>query len=189
MPDDSRTAFRHVRRLDPTMRTSMMYTLFSVGEFDHALDEARHGDYDLVAQVLLYSGRREEAARTATEHSSIARGTFEEAWFRSVQAAAAGELASYREISRAFEDFPDPEGRFFVGLGFAYLGAYDDAKRWAINALDGGYCNLAFFAHHRFYDPLAGDAEFEAALARARERSERARTRFGGRLQDPAPAR
>jgi TolB-like protein/tetratricopeptide (TPR) repeat protein/tRNA A-37 threonylcarbamoyl transferase component Bud32 len=189
MIEDSAIAFHHVRRLDPTMRTSMMYTYLTTGEFERALAEAEYGDYDLHARVLLAMGRRDEALRLADAHAAKSRGTLEETWFRTTHALASEDPDAFRRAVARFEDFPDPEGRFLCAEGFAVLGAFDEARRWLISALDEGYCNLTILHRLRSLDPLRGDAAFDAAVERARVRSQAARARFGGRLQEPAAAR
>jgi tetratricopeptide (TPR) repeat protein len=189
MIEESRIAFHHVRRLDPTMRTSMMYTYLTTGEHETAIAETRHGDYDLQARVLFFMGRFDEARKLAAEQAEHSRGTLEETWFIATHTLAAGDLDGFRKAVVHFEDFPDPEGRFLCAEGFARLGALDEARLWAISALDGGYCNLTMLDAFRSFDPLRGDPAFDAAVVRARERSLVARGRFGGRLQEPAAAR
>jgi hypothetical protein len=166
-----------------------MYTYLTTGEHELAVAEARHGDYDLLARVLFFMGRLDEARKLAAEQAAHSRGTLEETWFLATHTLAAGDLDAFRQAIVHLEDFPDPEGRFLCAEGFARLGAIDDARHWAISSLDGGYCNLTMLGAFRSFDPLRGDPAFDAAVTRARERSAAARGRFGGRLQEPAAAR
>ena len=77
-----------------------------------------------------------------------------------------------------FRNFPDPEGLYYVGRGFAYLGANADAVEVFDRAEKGGFFCFPAYAGDPWLDGLRGEASFIDILNRAERRTREAERTF-----------
>lgn len=137
-------AHEEAKRLDPHIRTSVMYTYWMVGEHERALAESGQDGY-----LLLYSlasvGRTAEAAEMYRETEATSTGV-SRAIQRSQRAALEGQkdecVAALREILAS--NFRDPEGLYYIGRTAAYVGEHElalDILRGVV--AEGFYCDRA----------------------------------------------
>ena len=186
--DISVAAHKRARMLDPNVPTSGLHTFMLLGDYVSVLNEPRTDAessslFSAIAHREL-GGSVEEALQVLNMEPS--RLPSSRLLFR---AAFEGVLRGDRAMTKAAglellnDDFPDGEGFYYMTRALARVGELDLATDAFARAI------RSFFAvpgmdRDRWLDPLRGRADFEAALATARERHLRSVAQFesaGGR--------
>ena len=178
--DASLAADRHARRLDPSIRTSVMYTHFMRGDWERAL-AADADDLRWVTNwTLPLLGRSAEAI---ADYRLIEQRTVPPL-VRQLTRASRYVLEERREQAlAAIEEFStrvfDPEGVYFIVRTLAWLGQ----TAQALDLLQQQVIEAGFFCHQillcdPWLDPIRGERRFNALVARARERSQDAEAEF-----------
>jgi hypothetical protein len=75
-------------------------------------------------------------------------------------------------------DIPDPEGRYYVARGFAYIGHADEALPLLASTVEDGFFCLAAFTRDPWLDSLRGTKEFADLVRRAEARHRQAMISF-----------
>jgi TolB-like protein len=181
--DASVAAFHRARRLDPSIQTTVMHTLFMNGDFDQAIAHDTNDPRYLTGFALLMLGRREEAAahcRAAIPQSGgyVSLGPLLEA----LVAIAEGDMATGRAaVARllTFPAFSDPEGWFYWANCLALLGDLDGALDPLERAVNGGWHCVRGLEIMPALEPLRDEPRFVTILKRTRADRETAARAFG----------
>lgn len=176
-------AHEEARRLDPTIRTSVINTYLMLGEYEHVLRIAEPGDPDAKVLALYRLGRRDEALAAWQRAPPDAPPTYK-IWDAMI-VACLSEAADAREVVEAAvsqmsasDRWSDPEGYTNGGLMLARLGSYDLAVHAFGAAVDGGYSVVHPLLHDPWLAPLRSESRFQEIVRRAEVRRNEALTVF-----------
>jgi serine/threonine protein kinase len=185
--DVSVAAHKRARMLDPKVLTSVVHTFMMLGDYASVLKEARNDPgssiFFAVAHWELGGSLEEALAVLNTQRSRLRllRLPF--------RAAFEGVMRGDRALTRAAglelidDEFPDGEGFYYMARALARVGELELATEAFARAIRSFFC-VPGMERDRWIDPLRGRADFEAALAAARERHLRTVAQFesaGGR--------
>jgi hypothetical protein len=125
--EESLAAHAEARGVDPSARTSVVYTHFMLGDFEAAARFETENDAFLSALALVTLGRTQEA-RAVLEVMKAAAGGMLGSFMKPTELLIAGDHEGAAELGRPlYQDFPDPEGRFFFARGLAIAGRSEEA--------------------------------------------------------------
>jgi tetratricopeptide (TPR) repeat protein len=177
--DASLAADRQAKRLDPNIRTSVMYTHFMRGDWERAIESDNEELKWVVNWTLPILGRTEEAIanyrrieqqrlpRTILFIMGIARTVLED--------NRKEALAMLREfIARPF----DPEGLYFMSRYFVHIDEHAQALDTLDRVVKEGFFAYQILLKDPWLDPIRGERRFNAIVARARERFQDAEAEF-----------
>jgi serine/threonine protein kinase/tetratricopeptide (TPR) repeat protein len=138
--DASVAAHEEARRLDPTIRTSVLNTYAALGDYERVVRDSDEGDPDSRALALYRTGRKAEALAAWQGLGPDAPPTMK-AWDRMIVAclSEAPEARALAEETMAHAMWPDPEGYMTNGLVLSRLGSEEMALQALKTAVDGGF--------------------------------------------------
>jgi TolB-like protein len=176
--DASLAADRQARRLDPHIRTSVMYTHFMRGDWERAIESDNEDLKWVTNWTLPILGREQEAI---TNYRRIAEQRLPRMIVLMMSAACAvlegreEALGTIREFaSRPF----DPEGVYFMARNFARVDRRESALDLLERAVKEGFFCYQILLRDPWLDPIRSERRFNALVARARERSQDAEAEF-----------
>lgn len=166
-------AAEHARRLDPNVKTSAAHTFFMLGDYPRVVEFAPEGIPYIRNLALVMLGRTSEAQASldAIDTSIANRMTY---YVRSLQAQLRGHHAEAAEILMQLYGVPDPEARYYVARGLAYLGEPDRALALLASVVEEGFFCLPALARDPWLDGLRGTPAFAAIAGRAEARHRQA---------------
>jgi tetratricopeptide (TPR) repeat protein len=179
--DVSVAAHKRARMLDPKVPTSVLLTFMMLGDYASVFSEPRNPESSVFFAIAHreLGGSASEALQVLSTEPSILplKATFEGVMRgdRVQTKAAALELFD--------DDFPDGESFYYLARALARVGELELATEAFARAIRSFFC-VPGMDRDRWIDPLRGRADFEAALASARERHLRTVAQFesaGGR--------
>ena len=177
--DASLAADRHARRLDPSARTSVMYTHFMRGDWERAIAS----DTDTLRWVSNWTlplvGRQEEAIAAYREiETRPLPGRIREL-SRASRLALEGKKDDAVKVVEGFwrKDF-DPEGLYFTARVMAKLDETDAAMATLTRMIDGGFFCATIMLRDPWLDSIRGSSAFNEALQRAEAKSRDAEDEF-----------
>jgi tetratricopeptide (TPR) repeat protein len=175
--DASVAAHDRAMRLDPSVRTSVSYTYFMLGDYERAAAEERDRDGMMGALAALDSPLA--VAKYREIESSGHRSLWREA-AASARGAIAGRreevLAAVRRVMR--EGLHDPEARYYFARPLARAGEHGEALRLLDDVVEGGFFCHAGFARDPWLAGLHPLPEFDRILRRAEARHRQAAHAF-----------
>jgi serine/threonine protein kinase/tetratricopeptide (TPR) repeat protein len=179
----SLAAHERGRRLDPSVRTSVQYTLFMAGDFLRAA--ADPGGYAACGGTALAIAGHPDAIqrlRQEAETLRVAKMTrfaqlFDEevALLEGTGSAAALEAATDAVIAGGLRD---PEGFFHLALPLAHFGREDRAVRMLADVVDRGYFPYDTFIRNPWLDPVRHRTDFLEIVRKAEHRHQEALKAF-----------
>jgi eukaryotic-like serine/threonine-protein kinase len=192
--DASLSAHDAVRRIDPTVITSVNHTYWMLGEYEKAIEATVGGGIGYLPGLALASmGRVAEAIEVLEQNEAEQRDERPRAYLRALRALLEGDRASaLAALDLAAAGLLDGEAVFYLGRTYARLGVQDRALDQLERAVDAGFACVRPFSDDAWLDPLRGLARFDALEARVAARHERARAVFmeaGGERAVLAPRR
>jgi tetratricopeptide (TPR) repeat protein len=177
--DASLAADRHARRLDPSVRTSVMYTHFMRGDWERAIAS----DTDTLRWVTNWTlplvGRQDEAIAAYREIETRALPGRIRELMRASRFALEGKSDEAIQVIERFwaKDF-DPEGLYFTARVLAKLQESGTATAMLNRMLDGGFFCPPVLLHDPWLDPIRGTSAFNEILHRAETKSRDAENEF-----------
>jgi serine/threonine-protein kinase len=180
--DASLAAHAEARRLDPTVATSLEYTLLVLGEYEK-FDELslRTGPGDSGAYIFSLAVRNQRDKALALLES----GTLERLP-RIYRMSAKASLSVFdddpasavRKLEEAVAVFDDPEAIYFFGLHLVRVGALDRGLEVIGQAVNGGFSPAAALEKDPALAAVRGSSAFTAVLGAARRRQRTAQAIF-----------
>jgi serine/threonine-protein kinase len=178
--DASVAADRQVRRLDPAIRTSVMYTHFARGDWEQAIATDVEDARWVTRYALLVLGRRNEAIASFRETEERPLPVLLRRLMMVSRLALEGRREECVATSRAFTGGRafDPEGLYFAARALAYI----DEPALALSALEQvlerGYACPSLLSRDPWLDSVRAEARFAALVARAETLSREASAAF-----------
>jgi len=162
-------ADRQARRLDPNIRTSVIHTLFAMGDYQGAIDVAGQDFGYFTPLRLAMVGRLEEAIATLKEKEPGMSERRAQVFMMSLRTLLEGnrEMSLKASDELMEKEFMDPEGKYYLARQLAFLSETGRATQVLNATVDGGYFCYPQIASDPWLDPIRGDAEFKRILNRA----------------------
>ena len=177
----SLAAHERARQLDPLISTSVIWTLWAMGDYPRALDEAAGESVGYIPALVLASmGREQEAVEMLAEREQLKPEIHVLGYITSLRALLEGRREDcLNAVERTLgASYIDPEGLYFLGRELAYLGEAERALTVLGQAVDGGFCCAPAMARDAWLDPLRAQPRFGALVYRVEERKREAQTVF-----------
>src|SRR5262245_4724679 len=177
--DASLAADRHARRLDPTARTSVMYTHFMRGDWERALAS----DTDTLRWVTNWTlplvGRHQEAIEGYRELETRALPGLIRELIKASRLVLEGKKEEGRRVAEGFmtRHF-DPEGLYFTARVLAKIDEIDAALDQLDRVVDGGFFCPTAMLRDPWLDSIRGKGRFNDIVRRAEDRSRDAEAEF-----------
>jgi TolB-like protein len=185
--EESCAAHEQAREIDPKVSTSASHSYWMLGRYEEALaavdPDRDFGDAafihesmgDIEGALAVFEDRAQRLQAAGGSGAGSAALNFRV--FEAFRAAILGEHAAI-ELFKGFEEFPDPEGQYYIGRGFARIGYREEALASIERAERGGFFCYPWFKRDPWLDPLRGDPRLNATLHRAESRWHEARAAF-----------
>jgi serine/threonine protein kinase/tetratricopeptide (TPR) repeat protein len=163
-------ADRQARRYDPTVRTSVAWTFWLMGDYGRAIS----ADIDEVKTVTCMSlaalGRGAEAV--AITRDLMERANFPKAegeYLEVMLAVIEGDGSRVQDLVRIIGDLgePDAEGVYMLARFLCMHGDPDQGLAYLDQAIRGGYWCYPAFVRDPWLDPVRDRPEFARILKRA----------------------
>jgi adenylate cyclase len=165
------------RRLDPSIKTSVIHTLFMMGK--HEAAEGLNWDAPVVtAFALVAQGREQEALALLAQREQKLPPRLRQITHALTALLEGRRDEAVAEIHIIAADFGDLEGLYYLARQLAFAGAHDDAMRLLERATGRGFWCYRAFASDVWLDPLRHRQDFVALLQRAGEERDLARAAF-----------
>jgi len=185
LAEASLAAHERARRLDPQVATSVIQTLFQLGDYEGALQHVNPGVWMTDAQALDALGRREEALSLlrSREQSPIplTMRNYVGAWRALLEGKAKESIAA---AGQAASHYMDPEGVFYMALVTVRLDPERGIEMLA-DSLKRGFFSVQALTRNAWLDPLRTDRRFAGLLQQVKARCRQAAEAYrnaGGHL-------
>jgi non-specific serine/threonine protein kinase len=197
--EESIAAHVEARRLDPNVPTSVDQTWLMTGDVDTLLSleppvHVAGADEGVRVIALGFAGRRDEAKRALLRMRRANIPVFQ-SWTEFLMAWLERRIPDMRDRRSSFAELKvrdDPEAIFQEGRFLCDVGEHQEGLGHLSRAVAKGYCVLSTLQNSREFDALRGDPAFQALLADAAARRDRALAAFheagGHRLLGPGHA-
>jgi hypothetical protein len=177
--DASLAADRQARRLDPSVRTSVMYTHFMLGDWERAITS----DTDTVKWITNWTlplvGRESEAIASYYElESRPLPGVIRELMRVHRLVLEGKEDESYAIIQTFFHKHFDPEGLYFIARILARLREIDACLDMLERIVEQGFYCSSILMRDPWLDPIRGRSRFADIVRRADARTFEAQAEF-----------
>jgi len=177
--DASLAADRQARRLDPNIRTSVMYTNFMRGDWERAIESDNEELRWVTNWTLPLLGRTEEAIANYRRTEQLRLPPMIAFMMRAARAVLEGNHEEARTTIGQFMLRPfDPEGVYFMTRYFVRLGEHAQALETLERIVKEGFFAYQIMQRDPALDPIRGERRFNAIVSRARERSQDAEAEF-----------
>ena len=174
-------AHDRARRLDPNVRTSVLHTVFMMGDYQRCLDESQWITDPMITAALVSMGRVEEA-KTAirVEGERYAGNTVERHFIGHLKAFVGGTREEgIRELDLLLQSgFPDGEGVYHGVRGYARLGEVEKAVAAFERVVKSGFWCYPAFAKDPWLDSVRSHPRFIELLRTAEARHREAARLF-----------
>jgi non-specific serine/threonine protein kinase len=178
-------AHEQARQIDPKFSTSAAHSYWMLGRYDEAI-AAVDADRDFGDAAMIYEsmGRIDDAVAVFEDRKRRLTGLgaktaeFSFRIFDAFRAAIVGDAETTLATFHRLDDFPDPEGQYYMARSLAHVGAVEEAMPRMIAAVDRGFFCYPFFVRDPWVDPLRGDPRFVEILRRAEAKWREAQRAF-----------
>ena len=183
LPEASLAAHAEARRLDPTVPTSVEYSLMMMGEEARLFDlvQANDGEIhrDALIALLALCGAD---ARLEAIHRTLDPAAQPHRYMVTLEAVYASAFRTPAEGRAALEacvaGYSDPEAYFLAVCGFVRLGEIERAMALLAEVMQGGFVPVRMVAEHPLFAPVRAHAAYPALEADGRRRVAMARAIF-----------
>ena len=165
----SEAAHREVRRLDPHMPTSVMFTRWANGDIDALSSEegaTAFSDFELRVIALLIQNKIQEARDLLREVGARRLSPILDSLLRGFGALIDKRPEATAILNSALVDLRDPEALFMVGTCQAYAGD-DRALATLRQAVEGGYTVPAALRTNPWLAGLRREGRLDALIEKA----------------------
>jgi len=177
--DASLAADRQARRLDPSVRTSVMYTHFMLGDWERAMTSDTDTLKWITNWTLPLLGRQDEAIVAYREmESRPLPGTIRDL-MRACRLVLENNKEESFKIAQTFvyKHF-DPEGLYFTARVLARLGEPEASLDLLERIIDQGFYCSAVMLRDPWMDSIRGQSRFADVVRRADARTREAAEEF-----------
>jgi tetratricopeptide (TPR) repeat protein len=177
--DASLAADRHARRLDPSSRTSVMYTHFMRGDWERTIATDTDALRWVTNWTLPLVGRQEEAIAVYREFESRPLPGRIRELMRASRLALEGKKDEGLKVVESFwqKDF-DPEGLYFTARVLAKLDEADASLSMLTRMVDGGFFCSTILLRDPWLESIRGTPAFDVIVQRAEAKSRDAEEEF-----------
>jgi hypothetical protein len=183
LPAASAAAHDMARRLDPNIRTSVVYAYIQLGDYQKVLNSGDSSDLYATSAALAAVGRKQEAVTGYLEFEKLP--ITDQMRFAAVfdRALLQGDTQNGLDALDRLLDLPgpfvhDPESHYWIARNLARANQGERALRSLARALDIGYhCHFALL-HDLAFRSLPSEPGFEELLNRAASKDRVARRVF-----------
>jgi TolB-like protein len=177
--DASLAADRHARRLDPSVRTSVMYTHFMLGDWERALAT----DTDTLKWVTNWTlpivGRAEEAIASYRMLEARPLPGVIRDLMKASRMLLEGQGHETLDLIDSFtQKHFDPEGLYFTTRALARVDQTNAALDMLDRVVEGGFFCPTIFLRDPWLDPIRSASRFNQIVAKANDRSRDAAAEF-----------
>jgi serine/threonine protein kinase/tetratricopeptide (TPR) repeat protein len=167
--DASLAAHREARRLDPTAKTSVPYTLLLAGEYETLLSEGVEIiDSELSSISLWRLGREAEALAVARKAEAAGLPRLFAMVVRAIRLCLEGTpVEAMRLTDQCLQEHDDPEAVFVLAQLVVLIGEHSRALEELARAVRGGFFAAPTLARDPWLDPFRATPAFRAILAEA----------------------
>jgi hypothetical protein len=177
--DASLAADRQARRLDPTVRTSVMYTHFMLGDWDRALASDTDNLKWATNWTLPLLGRQDEAIASYLEIESRPLPAVIRDLVRACRLVLEGKKKeSYAVAQTFFDKHFDPEGLYFTARILARIDEPEACLDMLNRVVENGFYCSAIMLRDPWLDSIRGRSRFHEIVKRANARSQEAEVEF-----------
>jgi serine/threonine protein kinase/tetratricopeptide (TPR) repeat protein len=175
----SLAADRQARRLEPGVRTSVMYTHFMLGAWERAMATDTDTLRWITNWTLPLIGRQDEAIKAYRElESRPLPGVIRDLMRVHRLVLEGNDSESFRVIETFFHRHFDPEGLYFVARILARLAKPDRCLDLIERIIESGFYCSAIMLRDPWLDSIRGRARFNDLVQRADARSREAEAEF-----------
>jgi serine/threonine protein kinase/tetratricopeptide (TPR) repeat protein len=183
LPAASSAAHDLARRLDPNIRTSVVYAYIQLGEYQKVLNSGDSSDLYGTSTALASLGRQQEAIAGYLEFEKLPiteqlrlAAVFDRALLQGDRQSGLDALDRLLDLPGPFVH--DPESHYWIAHNLARADQGERALRSLTRALESGYyCHYALL-HDSAFRSLPSEPGFEELLNRAAARDRAARRAF-----------
>ena len=172
--DASLAASDHARRLDPAIRTSVMYTHFMSGNWDRAIASDDEDVRWITNYTLPLVGRREAAASAYRELETRPLPLVMRTLMRANRFALEGRRDECVEDCRTVLDLAprpfDPEGTYFVARTLTHVGETELGLATLADVVSRGFCCVRALRQDPWLAPARTDRRFAEVVSDAEVR-------------------
>jgi len=168
-------------RLDPAVKTSVLYSYWAAGQHQRALEESEHSVDSFDCVVLDSMGRHDEArAAVVREEERYSTHAHARMFYSAMRAILEGRFDDGRQILSTLADRPltDGEATYFRARMWARLNDSARALELLGRSVTQGFTCTPLFARDPWLDPLREHAGFHAVFQTAERRTREAMGRF-----------
>jgi eukaryotic-like serine/threonine-protein kinase len=177
--DASLAADRQARRLDPTVRTSVMYTHFMLGDWERALATDMDSLRWVTNWTLPLVGRVDEAIASYRELESRALPGLMRDLIKASRLSLEGKKKeSFTVVESFFRRTFDPEGLYFAARVLAHVGESEPALDMLERVVDRGFCCSSIMLRDPWLDSIRGVSRLNDVIRRAEARTREAEAEF-----------
>jgi serine/threonine protein kinase len=177
--DASLAADRQARRLDPTVRTSVMYSHFMLGDWERALASDTDTLKWITNWTLPLVGRQNEAIASYLEMEARPLPGVIRDLMRACRLVLEGKKEESYAIARTFFDKHfDPEGLYFTARVLARLGEPQACLDMLDRVIERGFYCSAIMLRDPWLDPVRGQPRLNDIIKRAEARTHDAASEF-----------
>jgi TolB-like protein len=177
--DASLAADRQARRLDPGVRTSVMYTHFMLGDWERAIASDTDNIRWVTNWTLPLIGRHQEAIAAYHEMESRPLPGGIRDLMRASRLVLEGRKDEALAIVQTFmERHFDPEGLYFIARVLALTGTPDACLDMLDRIVERGFFCSSIMRKDPWLDSVRGQPRFHEVVARADARSRQAEAEF-----------
>ena len=156
----SEAAHERARRLDPQLRTSVIFTFSVMGRYEEGIRVAKHEGWDpgARAECFVRAGRMEAAVQACDEALQHLGTAGLGIWMRTLRAIASGDTENARslwdEMRPSIMRIRDPEARYLWAGNLMLIGQDDQAAELLVHAIKTGYYCFPAMISEPLFDPL-----------------------------------
>ena len=177
--DASLAADRQARRLDPAVRTSVMYTHFMLGDWERTLASDTDNLRWVTNWTLPILGRQDEAIASYRElEARPLPGAIRELMKASRLVLENKQEESLAVVEPFLDMHFDPEGLYFIARVMARVNKPDACLDILDRIIERGFYCSSVMLKDPWLDSIRGQARFGAIVSRADARSREAEAEF-----------
>ena len=174
-------AYKHARRLEPAIRTSVAHAYLMLGDYQQAIETNVENPPTLNAVALELMGRETEAIELLRILERPNPISSIDLWGSATRALLEGNLTEClkwtEQLVRTWTT-RDPCARYYFARHLARVGEHQAALARLRDVVDGGFFCASFLTRDPWLDPLRSHAEFRDILQHADARQRDALTAF-----------